>query len=60
MKTIRELFSTRRPIDRRIEKVIDYYADDQDRLASEIEEYEAVLRRLANDVFSSINELGDI
>ena len=41
MKTIRELFSTRRPIDRRIEKVIDYYADDEDRLASEIEEYEA-------------------
>ena len=26
----------------------------------EIDEYEAVLRRLANDVFSSINELGDI
>jgi hypothetical protein len=41
METIRELFSTRRPIDRRIEKVIDYYADDEDRLASEIEEYEA-------------------
>ncbi len=41
MKTIRELFSTRRKIDRRIEKVIDYYADDEDRLASEIEEYEA-------------------
>lgn len=41
MKTIRELFSTRRPIDRRIEKVIDYYADDEDRLASEVEEYEA-------------------
>jgi len=41
MSTIRELFSTRRPIDRRIEKVIDYYADDEDRLASEIEEYEA-------------------
>ena len=41
MKTIRELFSTRRPIDRRIEKVIDYYADDEARLAAEIEEYEA-------------------
>ena len=41
METIRELFSTRRPIDRRIEKVIDYYADDEDRLASEIGEYEA-------------------
>ena len=41
MQTIRDLFSTRRPIDRQIEKVIDYYADDEDRLAAEIEEYEA-------------------
>jgi signal transduction histidine kinase len=41
MKAIRDLFSTHRPIDRQIEKVIDYYADDEDRLASEIEEYEA-------------------
>jgi hypothetical protein len=40
MKTIRELFSTRRPIDRPIEKVIDYYAADEKRLAAEIEEYE--------------------
>src|ERR1035437_8532278 len=39
-KTIRELFSTRRPIDRTIEKVIDYYAQDEARLASEIGEYE--------------------
>jgi hypothetical protein len=39
--TIRSLFSTRRPIDRPIEKVIDYYADDEKRLAAEIEEYEA-------------------
>jgi hypothetical protein len=38
---IRELFSTSRPIDRRIEKVIDYYADDETRLAAEIGEYEA-------------------
>lgn len=41
MNTIRQLFSTRRPIDRRIERVIDYYATDEDRLAAEIEEYEA-------------------
>ena len=38
--TIRTLFSTRRPIDRPIEKVIDYYAADDARLQSEIEEYE--------------------
>ena len=38
--TIRTLFSTRRPIDRPIEKVIDYYATDDARLRSEIEEYE--------------------
>ena len=38
--TIRQLFSTRRPIDRPIEKVIDYYAQEEERLAREIEEYE--------------------
>jgi hypothetical protein len=38
--TIRTLFSTRRPIDRPIEKVIDYYATDESRLLAEIEEYE--------------------
>lgn len=38
--TIRTLFSTRRPIDRPIEKVIDYYATDEKRLLAEIEEYE--------------------
>src|SRR6266480_7791515 len=37
---IRSLFSTRRPIDRPIEKVIDYYATDEKRLLAEIEEYE--------------------
>ena len=37
---IRSLFSTRRPIDRAIEKVIDYYAQAEDRLAVEIDEYE--------------------
>ncbi len=40
MDTIQSLFSTRRAIDRRIEKVIDYSAQDEDRLANEIEEYE--------------------
>lgn len=32
-ETIRALFSTHRPIDRAIEKVIDYYAQAEDRLA---------------------------
>lgn len=41
MSTIRSLFSARRPLDRPIEKVIDYYAADEKRLAAEIEEYEA-------------------
>ena len=39
-ETIRALFSTDRPIDRAIEKVIDYYAQAEGRLAAEIEEYE--------------------
>ena len=38
--TVRSLFSTRRPIDRPIEKVIDYYATDDKRLLAEVEEYE--------------------
>lgn len=38
--TIRQIFSTRRPIDRTIEKVIDYYAQEEDRLSREIGEYE--------------------
>ena len=38
--TIRQVFSPRRPIDRTIEKVIDYYAQEEDRLAREIAEYE--------------------
>jgi len=38
--TIRALFSTRRPIDRPIEKVIDYYATDEKRLLAEVDEYE--------------------
>lgn len=41
MNQIRSLFSTRRAIDRRIEKVIDYYATAEDRLLAEIDEYEA-------------------
>jgi hypothetical protein len=57
MDIIRALFSSRRPIDRTIEKVIDYYAQDEDRLATEIEEYEitdnveAAFRKFL-DVFS--------
>lgn len=38
--SIRELFSTQRPIDRKIEKVIDYYAQEEDRLLQEVNEYE--------------------
>jgi hypothetical protein len=40
MSNIRTLFSPRRQIDRNIEKVIDYYAQEEKRLAQEIEEYE--------------------
>ena len=40
MNAIRDLFAGHRKIDRRIEKVIDYYADDEERLAAEIAEYE--------------------
>lgn len=39
-KSIKQLFSPLRPIDRTIEKVIDYYAQDEERLAREISEYE--------------------
>lgn len=39
MNTIRELFSDQRPIDRPIEKVIDYTAEEPERLAREIDEY---------------------
>lgn len=38
--TIRQLFSPRRPIDRTIEKVIDYYTQEEDRLSREVSEYE--------------------
>jgi hypothetical protein len=40
MSTIRTLFSSTRPIDRPIEKVIDYAAEDDQRLRREIDEYE--------------------
>ena len=40
MNTVRDLFSTLRPIDRPIEKVIDYYASSDEQLEREIEEYE--------------------
>ena len=36
MQTIKQLFSPRRPIDRTIEKVIDYYVQEEKRLAQEI------------------------
>jgi hypothetical protein len=39
MTIIRELFSEQRPIDRPIEKVIDYTADSPGRLSREIDEY---------------------
>jgi hypothetical protein len=38
--TIRQVFSPSKPIDRTIEKVIDYYAQEEDRLAGELAEYE--------------------
>jgi hypothetical protein len=65
MKTIRELFSERRPIDRPIEKVIDYDAADEDRLAREIDEYvvtdrlEDAFRRFI-EVFEAAVRLGDV
>lgn len=40
MRIIRELFSPNRSIDRRIEKVIDYRANDDKRLEDEVGEYE--------------------
>jgi len=40
VNSIREIFHTRRPIDRPIEKVIDYAAIDDIRLRAEIDEYE--------------------
>ena len=40
MNSIRELFLTRRPIDRPIEKVIDYSAVEDKKLRAEIDEYE--------------------
>src|SRR5712692_8709378 len=40
LRTIRDLFSRQRRIDRPIEKVIDYFATDEHRLLAEVEEYE--------------------
>ncbi|MCC6521359.1 MAG: BREX system P-loop protein BrxC [Polyangiaceae bacterium] len=40
MRVIRDVFTQARPIDRRIEKVIDYAATDEARLEQEISEYE--------------------
>lgn len=55
--TIRELFSNRRPIDRPIEKVIDYYATEENRLRAEIEEYEVT--RNVEECFRKFLELYD-
>lgn len=63
--TIRQVFSARRPIDRTIEKVIDYYAQEEDRLSSEVSEYEvtdnieACFRRFL-DVYSEGARGGDV
>ena len=65
MKTIRDLFSDQRPIDRPIEKVIDYTADDPARLAREIAEY-VVTERLEEsfrrfiEVYDAGVRLGDV
>jgi hypothetical protein len=65
MKTIRDLFSDQRPIDRQIEKVIDYTVDDPSRLAREIDEYvvterlEASFRRFI-EVYDAGVRLGDV
>lgn len=65
LTSIRSLFSTRRPIDRPIEKVIDYYATDESRLRAEVEEYEVTdnvernLRRFL-DVFGSGVRTGQV
>ncbi len=59
MSKIRELFSDSRPIDRPIEKVIDYTADDPARLEREIDEY-VVTERLEDSFrrFVEVYEAG--
>ena len=57
-KTIRSLFQTRRPIDRPIEKVIDYYVTDEARLRSEVEEYE-VTDSVENNFRRFLDVFGD-
>lgn len=65
MQTIRGLFSASRPLDRPIEKVIDYYATDDARLAREVDEYE-VTRHVEDsfrkflDHFERGAHLGDV
>ena len=65
MQTIRQLFSASRPLDRPIEKVIDYYATDDARLAREVEEYEVTAHvegcfRKFLDHFERGATLGDV
>jgi hypothetical protein len=56
--TIRSLFATKRPIDRPIEKVIDYYADDAARLRSEVDEYE-VTENVAQNLRRFLDVFGE-
>ncbi|MDP9363898.1 MAG: BREX system P-loop protein BrxC [Chloroflexota bacterium] len=56
--TIRELFSTRRRIDRPIEKVIDYNATDPARLRTEVGEYE-VTKSVEGNLRRFLDVLGD-
>lgn len=63
--TIRSLFSEARPLDRRIEKVIDYAADEPSRLRPEIEEYVVTERiersfRTFIEVYERGVSLGDV
>lgn len=64
-ETIRQVFSARRPIDRTIEKVIDYYAQEEERLSAEVSEYEvtdnieACFRKFL-DVYSEGARGGDV
>ncbi|HVC94156.1 MAG TPA: BREX system P-loop protein BrxC [Pirellulales bacterium] len=65
MNLVRELFSSQKPIDRRIEKVIDYYATDDDRLEREVGEYivteriETCLRRFL-DAYGEGTRTGNV
>lgn len=55
---IRQLFSPLKPIDRTIEKVIDYYAQEDERLAAEISEYE-ITDSIENGFRTFLDAFGD-